>query len=529
MNRNASKRTFMTAFLAVFAALFLGSCGSDYEKPSTTLNGSSLISASLLKSWSDGGKVNATGYDRVVILDMPSSYGTYTTGHIPGAIYVDPAEIAQTRSEGIGASSYEMLDGAKMDDFVQKYGIDGKTTVVFTSNGLVAPTRAYFTFRYWGFPKNRLKVLDGLNKAWGDVYGLTPGEATPAARSSYSVKSNGVLRDDLRVSLAEMIDYADGKMPNALAIDVRGSGGSYAGIRGSTGGAFSPTGASQGKTVFEGRIRGAKAITGSGLYSAANVFKPTNELISAFTSSLVGLDSTRTAYLYCVKGAASSVTFFILDGILGWPAAVYDGSWSQWGQLSGNTAMKGQLDPGSPWRTDSWGRSEQVVYNYEAPISAVTTTAALPDLATSGTYTGASNATYTVTISTAGAPDRFDWLASGTTKTDIPITGGAQPLNNGLSIAFGATTGHVLNDFWTFTVTARKIVEQLTADGSACWATFSATGSTINSYGASTICPNAPSSFDTDANRIEEADRAYMSSGGSGGSSGGGTSVPAGC
>jgi hypothetical protein len=41
-------------------------------------------------------------------------------------------------------------------------------------------------------------------------------------------------------------------------------------------------------------------------------------------------------------------------------------------------------------------------------------------------------------------------------------------------------------------------------------------------------CTSLPNSFDTSGNRIEDADEAYMRSGGSGGASGGGT-VAAGC
>ncbi len=530
---NKRKILITVSILAVFiAAIFFVSCGGsgDYEKPSTTQTGSALISASTLKAWIDEGKVNSTGYDRVVILDL-TSYGTYTQGHIPGALFVDSGDIGQNRNEGVGASTYEVLDGSKMDELIQKYGIDGNTTIVFTSTSLTHPTRAYATFRYWGFPKSRLKLLDGLNTGWKTDYGLIAEFPTGVARSTYSVKNNGVLRDDLRVSLAEMIDYTDGRAPEAVVIDVRSaaSAGSYAGVRGSTSSVFNPTGDF---TVFEGRIKGAKALAGSTLYSSSsNTFKTVDELITAFTNTSIGLDSTKTAYLYCVKGAASSVTFFILDGILGWPAAVYDGSWQQWGQLSGNPNMKGMLNPNSPWRTDLPTRSDLVVYNYESvPFSAVTTTASL-NLTTSGTFTGATNSTFIVNIDSEGVPDTFSWIISGTTtsKTGVAITPGVpQPLANGVSVTFAEGTGHVLNDTWSFTAFARKAVEQLTTDGSACSATFLANGLTTNSNGGTTSCTNTPNSYDTDVNRIEIEDKAYMNSGG-GRSGGGSNSVPAGC
>jgi hypothetical protein len=58
----------------------------------------------------------------------------------------------------------------------------------------------------------------------------------------------------------------------------------------------------------------------------------------------------------------ASSAFFVLDGILGWPVANYDGSWSQWGQMSASSGNGGQLSPTSPWITDTL--SENVTYNF---------------------------------------------------------------------------------------------------------------------------------------------------------------------
>jgi 3-mercaptopyruvate sulfurtransferase SseA len=530
------KRSLLIMIVVIGVMQFIVSCGSDdYEKPATTETGTALISADTLKSWMDAGKVNGTGYDRVVILDV-TSYGTYTNGHIPGALFVDSTDIGQSRTEGIAMTTTEVPEGSKMDELIQKNGIDANTTIIFTGSSLMSPTRAYFTFRYWGFPKNRLKVLDGVNASYTP---LTPGLPPVVARSSYSVKNNKVLRSDLRVSLSEMIDYADGKIPNAVPVDVRSSttSGSYAGIRGSTTGVFAPAGPPSSLNdyaVFEGRIRGALAHQASSL-STANVFKPVDQLIASFTS--IGLDSSRTAYLYCKVGQQSSATFFVLDGILGWPAAIYDGSWNQWGQLSGNTSMKGQLDPNSPWRTDIPGRSDVIVYN-QPLLSAVTFTGAgtVNDLTSGGTFTGTADKNFIIEIDGDGTPNTFRWgIYSGTTTTwkgsAISITAAtAQPLSEGVTVTFAADTGHTSGDSWTFTAPARKNVEQLTADGTICSARYNVDGSITDSSGGTEACTNAPTSFDVNVNRVEEADELYMNSGGgSGGSGDGGAAVPAGC
>jgi 3-mercaptopyruvate sulfurtransferase SseA len=537
--RNAVNRRPVAAAWVVALAValqFFASCGSDYEKPSTTQTGSALIEAATLGAWMDAGKVNGAGYDRVVILDVNTA-ANYAAGHIPGAFHLDPNELNQSRTEGVGISGTEVPEGSKMDGLIQKHGIDGVTTVVFAGSSVMNSSRAYFVFRYWGFPRERLKMLNGLNAAWTAAgMTLTTAPPPPVQQSTYSVKNRRVLRGDLRVSLSEMLDYADGKTPNVVPIDVRSTAasGSYAGIRGSTTGIFSSISGTASVTdyvVFEGRIRGAQALRFDTLYNGSNRFVPTDQLTASFNA--IGLDSSKTGYAYCRLGNLASIAFFALDGILGWPAAVYDGSWSQWGQLSGNAAMKGQLNAVSPWRTDIAGRSDVIAYNHEPVISAATFTGTgvLNDLTTGGTYTGASNATFVVKIDSVGAADTFTWSSDGGTswaEANVPITGSAQTLANGMTVAFGAVTGHALDDSWTFTAAARKNVEQLTADGDACSATYLANGSVVNSAGGTTACTNPPNSFDTGANRVEEADKAYMNSGAPGGGGGGGGG-PVGC
>ena len=55
------------------------------------------------------------------------------------------------------------------------------------------------------------------------------------------------------------------------------------------------------------------------------------------------------------------MSFLILDGMLGYPAKLYDASWMEWGQMAGTTSG-GSLADTSPWRTDNT-RSEAITYN----------------------------------------------------------------------------------------------------------------------------------------------------------------------
>lgn len=55
------------------------------------------------------------------------------------------------------------------------------------------------------------------------------------------------------------------------------------------------------------------------------------------------------------------MSFLILDGMLGYPAKLYDASWIEWGQMA-TVAKGGALAEDSPWRTDTATRSSPITY-----------------------------------------------------------------------------------------------------------------------------------------------------------------------
>jgi hypothetical protein len=87
----------------------------------------------------------------------------------------------------------------------------------------------------------------------------------------------------------------------------------------------------------------------------------------------------------------ASSAFYVLDGILGWPVSLYDGSWSQWGQMS-NSAPNGGTLTSSKWATDLSTRSEGVVYNHATKVVELLT---LDGSTCSGQFDTGGGATYT--------------------------------------------------------------------------------------------------------------------------------------
>jgi hypothetical protein len=83
----------------------------------------------------------------------------------------------------------------------------------------------------------------------------------------------------------------------------------------------------------------------------------------------------------------------------------------------------------------------------------------LNDITCSGTWTGDPHFhTYLVQITDEGSPDLFRWSESGRAwHTKVSISGGSIALQNGMSCAFAASTGHVMATEWVIVVNAGTI------------------------------------------------------------------------
>jgi 3-mercaptopyruvate sulfurtransferase SseA len=305
-----------------------------------------------------------------------------------------------TRAEGPMTVVGSMVcTGSAIDSIVQNAGIDGNTTIVLTNNaaGFVNVTRAYTTLRYWGFPKERLKVLQGGNAAWAASYALTTAVPT-VARSTYGVAQNGATRvnTDMRVSLSEMITYVKaivaGNTNKVTLVDT---------VRGATN-VSSTTDLFEGTkyTPFDGAIKGSYSYVATAMTSPAGslTFKDAatikSDLAAAFgTDGTTALgaatrDATKTFIVFCRAGNYASVGYFALDGIAYYnnsnvDVKWYDGSLGQWNLLapSNRTAVDttgatvnagGKLKVGSIW--DTTALMDNLIFNVQRTISATNLT-----------------------------------------------------------------------------------------------------------------------------------------------------------
>ncbi|MDD2581737.1 MAG: selenite/tellurite reduction operon rhodanese-like protein ExtH [Desulfuromonadaceae bacterium] len=377
----------------MIAALTIWGCGtSSYDNPSdqvvTTKTATALITAADLKGWMDAGLVNrAGGYDRVVILDVTANATDGTNkynsvGHIPGAYLVSGGNgyFQATRAEGpLSVTGSMVCTGDVMDTLIQNAGIDANTTIVLTtsSGSALDLTRPYATFRYWGFPKNRIKVLQGSNPAWTAAgYALTS-QPTVVQKSTYGVSQGQCnVNADMRVSLSEMIATVKG------IVDTNNAGKVYIldTVRPAppTGGIFK-TGdliTSGTYTPFDGFVKGSYGFILSNMITGTT-FKTAEEIKTFVSGAFYGdgatstttigdanRDAAKTFVAMCRAGNNASQAYFVLDGIAYYNSSVdvkwYDGSLGQWNLMASKDHLAvnganagGQLAVGSIWDTTS--------------------------------------------------------------------------------------------------------------------------------------------------------------------------------
>ncbi|MGM0371339.1 MAG: hypothetical protein ACQEQJ_02400 [Halobacteriota archaeon] len=314
---------------------------ADYTPPTETE--SALIEPATLKEWVDAELINMSDTaadDRVVVLRVDTD--GYDGGHVPGAVKWStesgegPAVLSETRLEGLAETESMVPVGSTIDEVIQSAGVGQNTTVVLSGKNPMYNARAYWTLRYWGFPRERVKVLDGGPTAYGEEFTLeyeTPDHPT----SGYTVKAFGEPNYDLRKGLNQMIQLVDEKNDG-------GSDSEFLDLRGEA--TPRPTGsvASPPATYVQ-----ADSFTADAPWTSASEIE--NHIFG-----LDGVEDGEEIVTYCGSGYRAAIGFFALDGILGYDnVSLYDGSVSkQWQHYDANNDPV----PNDAWRVDINERTE---------------------------------------------------------------------------------------------------------------------------------------------------------------------------
>lgn len=229
----------------------------------------------------------------------------YLAGHIPGAIRFDIDEIADHSTD----LPHMLPSAADFAAAVGKLGISDQDTIVaYDGHGMFSSPRVWFTFRLFG--AENVFILDGGLPKWkAQGLALESGPVTHPAKT-FAARRRG----DVVASLAR-VQHALASH-SAQIVDAR----SPERFRGE---APEPR-----PGVRSGRIPGSYNVPSNAIVKDGSLLPP-DQLKKAFAAS--GVDLDRPIITSCGSGVSAAILWLALDAIGKEPAALYDGSWSEWG------------------------------------------------------------------------------------------------------------------------------------------------------------------------------------------------------
>jgi thiosulfate/3-mercaptopyruvate sulfurtransferase len=250
---------------------------------------------------------------KVRVIEVSVNPGLYERGHIPGAVnFVWQTDFVDTVKRDI-------VSPQRFQELVRNAGIDKDTTVVLygDSNNWFA---AWGVWVFTQYGATEVRLLDGGRVKW-EKDGRELSTAVPAfAPGNFSVAA----RARLRAKLPDVLRIVQGRDKKDL-IDIR-SAKEYEGA------IFAPEGFQE-LAVRAGHIPGAKNVPWAKAVNEDGTFKPVEELRKLYAD--VGVDGKKPIVVYCRIGERASHTWFVLNKILGYETALYDGSWTEWGNTVG--------------------------------------------------------------------------------------------------------------------------------------------------------------------------------------------------
>ncbi|MDW7977260.1 MAG: sulfurtransferase [Candidatus Caldarchaeum sp.] len=238
----------------------------------------------------------------------------YEQGHIPGALLID------WRKDMNKQNSRDIIDAEEFERLMSGLGVSNDTHVVLYGdyNNWFA-TFAFWVFEMYGHKK--LQLLNGGRKKWIDSGGELSKELPKPKPSTYKVQKTD---SSSRILLDELMREKIGSTSLVL-VDVR----SPAEFKGEI---TAPPEYPNEHAQRGGHIPGAINIPWGMAIKEDGTFKPFDELQKLYGSK--GVDPDKDVVAYCRIGERASVTWFVLKHLLGYKRVrVYDGSWTEWGNL----------------------------------------------------------------------------------------------------------------------------------------------------------------------------------------------------
>ena len=250
--------------------------------------------------------------------DNRNAYQEYLDERIPGALYFDIDEIADTDSN----LPHMLPSPKKFSSRMRKMGIgDGVRVIAYDTYGMFSAARVWWMFRVMGVED--VAVLNGGLPKWkSEGLPLEDGPPTQRSERHFTARRNVELVRE-RSDIEDIV-----KNSSAMLIDARAPerfGGSAPEPR---------------EGMRSGHIPGSLNIHYEALLNEDGTVKSEAQLRAIFEAA--GVEFGKPLVATCGSGVTAGILALALAIIGHKRTAVYDGSWSEWG-----------ADPALPMETGS--------------------------------------------------------------------------------------------------------------------------------------------------------------------------------
>ena len=233
----------------------------------------------------------------------------FRAGHIPGAqlFSIDAA------SDFSSPLPHTFPPAGQFADVVSRLGISSSDRVIVydASGSNFSAPRAWWMFRVFGH--ETVSVLDGGFDAWKTVGGsIQQGDPPAPALGSF----DAVLRPAMLRSVEDVVEAL--RSESAQLVDMR-SRGRFEGIE-----------PEPRPGLRAGHIPGSRSVPYADLVDGKGLVRSDAELRDILNAA--GIEADRPVIASCGSGVTACSLLLVLDrlGITG--SALYDGSWTEWGQ-----------------------------------------------------------------------------------------------------------------------------------------------------------------------------------------------------
>jgi len=255
----------------------------------------------------------------LVVLQVAFNRREYSVGHIPGARFLWFNWLAISTPD----ASTEMPSTEQVDTLLESFGITEKSTIVlcFGAQNVSTTTRMFLALSYFGFG-NQTSVLDGGIEAWKRENRTISTETPVVRKTSLMLKT--------QTSVITDADWVKANIANSKVAIVDARTRSF--YDGNGGG-----------IVRQGHVKGAVSIPYNSLLDSTAKVLGVSRLQAVFDS--MGVKKGMKVVSYCHVGQQATVVYSVAQ-LLGYDAAVYDGSFEDWNVRGDDYPVEKPAPPG---------------------------------------------------------------------------------------------------------------------------------------------------------------------------------------